>query len=289
MTSTSSTIGRRSSGQRSPRGTDETVVPEDEDSLGEFGDGTASLSAQNRALQSDLADKNRYIQTLEKRLFRCLVSRAGQGDKILLSADRNSNVRGALVTGLISALPAQRLTGLISALPAAQLTSLASAIDAGQVKTVLSLGEDLTAAGLSAAQLAKVSVIYLGTHKNATSDAAKVVIPTLTVFEKSGTFVNQQFRLQKFAKAVPGPAGVNDDLVTLAELVAAAGGGMVSFDLGTLWAAIATAVPALASVSYASLSSAGLQLDATPWAALPFVEGETLHFKPAAVPAAVNA
>ena len=30
-----------------------------------------------------------------------LVSRVGQGDKILISADRNPNVRGALVTGLI--------------------------------------------------------------------------------------------------------------------------------------------------------------------------------------------
>lgn len=42
---------------------------EDEDSLGEFGDGTASLAAQNRMLQADLADKNRYCQTLEKRLL----------------------------------------------------------------------------------------------------------------------------------------------------------------------------------------------------------------------------
>ncbi|MDA4133100.1 MAG: hypothetical protein OK454_08260, partial [Thaumarchaeota archaeon] len=42
---------------------------EDEDSLGEFGDGTASLQAQNRALQADLADKTRYCQTLEKRLL----------------------------------------------------------------------------------------------------------------------------------------------------------------------------------------------------------------------------
>ena len=42
---------------------------EDEDSLGEFGDGTASLAAQNRALQADLADKTRYCQTLEKRLL----------------------------------------------------------------------------------------------------------------------------------------------------------------------------------------------------------------------------
>lgn len=42
---------------------------DDEDSLGEYGDGTASLAAQNRALQADVADKNRYISTLEKRLL----------------------------------------------------------------------------------------------------------------------------------------------------------------------------------------------------------------------------
>ncbi len=42
---------------------------EDSDSMGEYGDGNASLAAQNRALQLDLADKNRYISTLEKRLL----------------------------------------------------------------------------------------------------------------------------------------------------------------------------------------------------------------------------
>src|SRR5689334_23861717 len=69
MTSTSSTIGRRSSGHRSLRGQEGVHTPEEEDSMGEFGDGTASLASQNRALQADLADKNRYIQTLEKRLL----------------------------------------------------------------------------------------------------------------------------------------------------------------------------------------------------------------------------
>jgi NADH-quinone oxidoreductase subunit G len=146
---------------------------------------------------------------------------------------------------------------------------------------VLSVGEDLAAAGLTAAQLAKVSIIYLGTHRNPTSEAAKVLIPTLTVFEKSGTFVNQQFRIQKFAQAVPGPAGVADDLTILAQLVAAAGGAPVPADLGSLWTALAAEVPALAAVTHASLPATGLLLDATPWAALPFVEGETLHFKPA--------
>ena len=42
---------------------------EEEEAGGEFADGRASLQAQNRALQSDLQDKNRYIVTLEKRLL----------------------------------------------------------------------------------------------------------------------------------------------------------------------------------------------------------------------------
>ena len=168
------------------------------------------------------------------------------------------------------------------------LTSLASDIDAGKVTIVLSIGEDLSAAGLTTAQLAKVSIIYLGTHRNATSDAARVVIPTLTVFEKSGSFVNQQFRLQKFAKAVPGPADVADDLETLSKLATAVSGSALPTDLAGLWAAMSAEVKTLAGLSYAKLPATGLLLDASAWAGLPFVEGETLHFKPAAVPAAAN-
>lgn len=200
-----------------------------------------------------------------------LVSRVGVGDKILVSADRNPNVRGALVTGLIRALPEQKLT------------ALGAAIDAGQIQVVLSIGEDLIAAGLTGAQQAKIAVIYLGTHQNATSAVASVVIPTLTVFEKAGTLVNQQFRLQKFARAVPGLAGVSDDLVTLSHLLNALGGAPLGSTLGALWPVIGAEVKVLAHATYDTLPSTGLLLDSTSWAGLPFVEGETLHFKPVAV------
>ncbi len=206
-----------------------------------------------------------------------LVSRVGEGDGILLSADRNPNVRGALVTGLINALPEQKLT------------ALAAAIDAGKVKTVVAINEDLTAAGLSAAQLAKVAVIYLGTHRNATSDTARVVLPTLTVFEKSGSFVNQQFRLQRFAKAVPGPQDVNDDLVTLAQLASAVSQFAVASDLAGIWTTLAAECAVLAGQSYTKIPALGVQLDGAAWAGLPFVEGESLHFKPAALTAPANA
>ena len=41
----------------------------EEDLAGEFGDGNASSKARIRALQADLAEKNRYISTLEQRLL----------------------------------------------------------------------------------------------------------------------------------------------------------------------------------------------------------------------------
>jgi NADH-quinone oxidoreductase subunit G len=199
-----------------------------------------------------------------------LVARMGKGDGLLISADRNPNTRGALVAGLLSSLPSARLD------------SLGAEIDAGAVRTVVSVGEDLGAAGLSPAQLARVAVIYLGTHANPTSEAARIVIPTLTVFEKHGTFVNQQFRIQRFARAVPPIEGATDDLAVLARLVAATGGPGLGTDVGTLWPSIAAEVPALGTMSYANIPDTGLLLDATPWASLPFAEGPALHFKPAA-------
>jgi NADH-quinone oxidoreductase subunit G len=204
-----------------------------------------------------------------------LVKRVGEGDKLLISADRNPNTRGALVTGLISQLPC------------AELKQLSGEIDSGKVKTVVVINEDLLSAGLTAAQLAKVTVIYLGTHANATSAAAKVVIPTVTVFEKAGTFINQQFRIQKFIQAVPPLAGAHNDIAALAALSAAAGSAVPS-ELGTLWPVIAAEVPALATMLYKNIPETGLLLDSTPWSGLPFAEGETLHYKPAAPAAAVT-
>lgn len=72
MTSASSTIGRQSNGggpRMSLDGVGGDAQDPDGDSMGEYGDGVASLNAQNQALQADLADKNRYIATLEKRLL----------------------------------------------------------------------------------------------------------------------------------------------------------------------------------------------------------------------------
>ena len=252
-----------------------------------------------------------------------LVTRVGQGDGLLISADRNPNTRGALIVGLVDAsavggssarsdvggVPSPRseaalnsnqraggippktgtptTTGIAPAVVTSGLVGLAAAIDAGRVKTVVTVGEDLVAAGLTAAQLAKVSVVFLGTQTNETVKAAKIVIPTLTVFEKSGTFVNQQFRLQRFHKAVPGSATAADDLVVLSKLVASVGGGSFASDVHALWTVLSAQVPALAGCSFATIPETGRLLDAAPWASVRFPEDATLHHKPAAAAEAV--
>jgi NADH-quinone oxidoreductase subunit G len=204
-----------------------------------------------------------------------LVGRVGQGDELLVSADRNPNVRGALVTGLLKEYPKT------------ELTALGAAIDAGSVTTVIAFGEDLASAGLTAGltagQLAKIALIEVGTHSTGATAGAKVVLPAFTVFEKRGSFINQQFRLQKFQAAVPGPAQASDDLAILSALLAGISGtSLASADVDSVWAELAKQVPVLAGLTWSAIPATGKLLDGSDWSTLPFVEGETLHFKPAA-------
>lgn len=80
------------------KGSDEQCSPvsslgNEEDSAGEFGDGIATSKAHIRALQADLADKNRYISTLEKRL---LQARRSSQSKSALSSPTSQKRHGRI-------------------------------------------------------------------------------------------------------------------------------------------------------------------------------------------------
>ena len=49
------------------------------------------------------------------------------------------------------------------------------------------------------------NLVYCGVLDSETAQRAKVTIPTASVFEKSGIFVNRQFRAQVFERAVDAP------------------------------------------------------------------------------------
>jgi NADH-quinone oxidoreductase subunit G len=200
-----------------------------------------------------------------------MVSHIGEGDGILLSEDRSPNLRGAL------------LNGLIKTLPEADLSTLAAAIKSGAVKTLVVVNEDVTKLGLSSELLAKVKLVYIGTHANAVSQVANVVCPSLMVYEKDGSFVNQSFRLQKFKAAVPGPRGIQSDINVLEKIVASLADEMPSaLTIDLAWQRIAEKVSAFEGFSWRGISDEGVALDPAPFIELPFVETKNLKFDPVA-------
>jgi NADH-quinone oxidoreductase subunit G len=207
---------------------------------------------------------------------RHLPAHLADGDGLLLTADRSPNTRGAL------------LTGLAGGLPSLTLATLAADIDAGRADTLLVINEDPTAAGLTPAQLARVRLIYIGTHANPATDAARIILPARTVFEKNGSFINQQFRLQRFEQAIPGPAGTTDDLDILARLLAALTGrpaDAAGTGINAIWRRLAADAPAFAGIEYATIPAGGIPLALGAHARHPFPEGESLHYQPADAPA----
>ena len=89
----SATISAQPCNEQSPTSSFENGG-EEVDSRGDFGDGTASLSVQNRALQADLADKNRYISTLEKRLLQARRSSHSRTSLVFSPSQKASHMFG---------------------------------------------------------------------------------------------------------------------------------------------------------------------------------------------------
>ena len=195
----------------------------------------------------------------------------GEGDGMLISADRSPNTRGALVTGLISALPKARLS------------ELETAIGSGKIDALLVIREDITQAGIDAAKLAGIRVVYIGTHSNATSQAAQVVIPAPTVFERAGTFINQNFRIQKFNACVPAPADMRSELKVISEIAQAMGvEGLDGLTVPQVWKQMTTEVQELTGLSFDSIPDDGRQLQAGRFASIRFPEGPSLRYTPEA-------
>lgn len=225
--------------------------------------GSAHSSVEEQFFYKQIADRSGASVSL--------VRHHGAGDGILLSEERTPNLRGAL------------LNGLITKLPAADLAATAAGIESGAVKTLVVVNEDVTELGIAPDLLAKVNVIYFGSHTNETSKVADVVCPSLMVFEKDGSFVNQSFRLQKFKAAVPGPRGIRADFTVLEKIVAALGDqASAAPTLDAVWQQIAAQVSGFAGQSWQGIADDGIALDPTPFLDLPFVESKNLKFDPVA-------
>jgi NADH-quinone oxidoreductase subunit G len=194
----------------------------------------------------------------------------GEDDGILVSADRTPNLRGALVSGFVAKYPSE------------SLSEISSLIQKNDIDCLLVINEDLLSSGINLEVLNGIKIIYIGTHTNPTSEIADIVLPSLTAFEKSGSFINRNFRLQTFKQAIPGPAGLLPDLNIIASIINGVQSEKnQSFDLNEIWKQLSkSSTNPLHKIVFSDIPSEGIQLDGSRWSSLKFVEKEALHFSP---------
>src|SRR5260370_14786882 len=174
------------------------------------------------------------------------VPRVGEGDKLLLNAERNPNGAGARMTG-VAAQP------ICSNLP-----QIAEAIRSGKSSTLIVFGEDVTRHGIGAELLGKLETLIVSDIlPNETTKLAHYLLPGCAHAEKRGTFTNTKGRVQRFMKAVEPPGDARPEWEFLHELIFHVTGqnGFVSIE--GLFNQMAKEVPAFAGLTWAGLGDTG--------------------------------
>ena len=175
------------------------------------------------------------------------VARHGEGDKLLVSADKNPNSNGA------------RLTGIARPQLGANLAKIADGIRNGAIRTLVVFGEDVTKHGIGADLLAKLDTLIVSDIlPNATTAAAHFVLPGCAHVEKRGTFVNVKGRVQKFTKAVEPPGDARPEWEFLHELVHHVTGRNGFSTIEGLFNQMAAEVPGFAGLEWAKLGDTGV-------------------------------
>ena len=102
------------------------------------------------------------------------------------------------------------------------------------------------------------TLIAIGPNATESTAGAAVVLPTASVAEKEGTFVNCDGRVQRFQRAFRPANGVHDAIEVLGALARALGNAAwPARTAASTFAEMAGAIPELAKLSYAALEPHG--------------------------------
>jgi NADH-quinone oxidoreductase subunit G len=174
------------------------------------------------------------------------VPRIGEGDKLLVSPDKNPNSNGS------------RLTGISPEKMGAQMAQIAGGIFSGKIKTLIVFGEDVTKHGINAGLLGKLDTLIVSDIlPNATTKWAHYLLPGCAHAEKRGTFTNTKGRVQKFMKAVEPPGEARPEWEFLHDLVYNVTGQNGFLTIEGLFNEMAADVPAFKGLTWAGLGDTG--------------------------------
>ncbi len=125
----------------------------------------------------------------------------------LISTDKSPNTRGAKALGLLGDADDSRVKAALAKAPAVLL-----------VLGTPWAGTQLPPWLAEAARRSKL-LVWIGTHQGPWSQAADVVLPGLSVVEKSGTVTNKAGRVQRIAPAIRPPDAARDPTRILLDLL----------------------------------------------------------------------
>jgi len=207
--------------------------------------GTAAIVASGRQSNEELF----LLAKLARKLGAMTDSppRLAQGDKLLLSPDRNPNATGA------------RLIGISAEPPGSNLPKIADGIREGRIKTLLVFGEDVTRHGIGPDLLAKLDTLIVSDIlPSQTTALAHYLLPGCAHAEKRGTFTNLKGRVQKFMKAVEPRGDARPEWEFLHELLFNVAGQDGCVSIENLFNQMAGEVPAFHGLTWSRLGEGGV-------------------------------
>jgi NADH-quinone oxidoreductase subunit G len=175
------------------------------------------------------------------------IPRIGEGDNLLVNADKHPNSTGA------------RLTGVCFTEMGINLPKIADGIAKGAIKTLIVFGADLTKHGIGADLLDKLTTLVVSDIlPNPTTAAAHYLLPGCAHAEKRGTFTNVRGRVQRFWKAVEPPGDARPEWEFLHELIFDVTGQNGFLTIEGLFNQMAREVPAFNGLTWAGLGDTGV-------------------------------
>ncbi|EDY22403.1 molybdopterin oxidoreductase [Chthoniobacter flavus Ellin428] len=207
------------------------------------------LLASGRQTNEELFLTTRLVNALNIKKQHDILPRNGTADGLLIAADRNPNTNGAKVLGLTTSKPGGRLKKFVEG------------VRAGTIKVVITMGEDLTKAGLTEEDLAKLdAIIALDILPNKTTPHATVLLPASAWVEKRGSMINLKGRLQRLNRAVNAPGEAHDDWEILRDLIQAVSGSNGLYMIEDVFKSLAAEVKEFAGLNLSKIGDLGVQV-----------------------------
>ncbi len=145
------------------------------------------------------------------------------------------------------------------------LPEMLAAADQGRLRALLVVGYDVLLSMPNLDQTARAlrkldACVVLDPFLTETARAAgTVLLPVASAFEKDGTFMNAERRIQRVRAAVRPRGGCKTDAEVLCQLAERLGADGFRYpDAGAVWDEVRRLWPAVAGISYARLASGGL-------------------------------